>query len=48
MLPAFYYALNDTLVAANMEEASKLAYGGPRRFHVVTLDGKLIDTKAEQ
>ena len=44
MLPAFYYALNDTLVAANMEEASKLAYGGPRRFRVVTLDGKLIDT----
>lgn len=43
-LPAFYYGLNDTLVAANMEEATKLAYNGPRRFRVVTLDGKLIDT----
>jgi structural maintenance of chromosome 4 len=43
-LPAFYYALNDTLVAANMEEASNLAYGGSRRFRVVTIDGKLIDT----
>ena len=43
-LPAFYYALNDTLVAKNMEEASKLAYGGSRRFRVVTIDGKLIDT----
>ena len=27
-----------------MEEASKLAYGGSRRFRVVTIDGKLIDT----
>ena len=44
ILPAFYYALNDTLVARNMEEASKLAYGGHRRFRVVTQDGKLIDT----
>ena len=43
-LPAFYFALNDTLVAENMEEASKLAYGGSRRFRVVTIDGKLIDT----
>lgn len=44
ILPAFYYALNDTLVAKNMEEASKLAYGHSRRFRVVTIDGKLIDT----
>lgn len=43
-LSAFYYALNDTLVASNMEEAGKLAYGGSRRFRVVTIDGKLIDT----
>lgn len=43
-LPAFYFALNDTLVAENMEQARKLAYGERRRFRVVTLDGKLLDT----
>ncbi len=43
-LPAFYFALNDTLVADNMEQARKLAYNERRRFRVVTLDGKLLDT----
>ncbi|KAH3675464.1 hypothetical protein WICMUC_002753 [Wickerhamomyces mucosus] len=40
--PAFYSALQDTLVAANMKEANQVAYGS-KRFRVVTLDGKLID-----
>ena len=43
-LSAFYFGLNDTLVGRDMEEATKLAYGGSRRFRVVTMDGKLIDT----
>ena len=41
---AFYFALGDTLVAQNLDEATKFAYGsGHKRFRVVTLDGKLID-----
>ncbi|XP_065179069.1 structural maintenance of chromosomes protein 4-like [Sycon ciliatum] len=39
----FYYALQDTLVADNMEKASRLAFKGTRRWRVVTLDGKLIE-----
>lgn len=39
---AFYSVLNDTLVANNLEEANRLAYGA-KRWRVVTLDGQLID-----
>lgn len=42
-LPAFYSKLFDTLVASNLSEAKTVAYG-PKRFRVVTLDGKLVDT----
>lgn len=42
-LPAFYSKLHDTLVAGNLQEAKSVAYG-PRRYKVVTLDGKLIET----
>lgn len=42
-LPAFYSKLRDTLVASNLQEAKTVAYG-PKRFRVVTLDGKLVDT----
>lgn len=42
-LPAFYSVMRDTLVAKDMNEARKVAYG-QRRWRVVTLDGKLIDT----
>ena len=42
--PAFYFALRDTLVAENLDQATAIAYGKSRRFRVVTLDGKLIDT----
>lgn len=42
-LPAFYSKLFDTLVATNLQEAKLVAYG-KRRFRVVTLDGKVVDT----
>lgn len=40
--PAFYYALRDTLVASDLDQATRIAYG-QRRFRVVTLDGQLIE-----
>ncbi|KAJ8970615.1 hypothetical protein NQ314_001150 [Rhamnusium bicolor] len=40
---AFYYALRDTLVANDLEQASRIAYG-VQRFRVVTLGGDLIET----
>lgn len=40
--PAFYHALQDTLVAADLAQANRIAYGA-RRWRVVTLDGELID-----
>ena len=43
-LPAFYYALQDTLVADNIDQAVKIAYGNNKRWRVVTLQGQLIDT----
>ena len=42
LLPAFYYALQDTLVAKDMEQATRIAYGA-RRFRVVTLGGGMIE-----
>ncbi|XP_060578899.1 structural maintenance of chromosomes protein 4-like [Ruditapes philippinarum] len=41
--PAFYFALRDTLVADNLDQATRIAYGA-NRFRVVTLQGQLIDT----
>ncbi|AET39374.1 condensin subunit SMC4 Ecym_4311 [Eremothecium cymbalariae DBVPG len=40
--PALYSVLRDTLVAKDLAQANRVAYG-TRRFRVVTLDGKLID-----
>ena len=40
---AFYHYLRDTLVADNMNQATKVAYGA-KRFRVVTLSGELIET----
>lgn len=42
-LPAFFQILGNTLVAKDMEQANRIAYGSTR-YRVVTLDGKLIDT----
>ena len=41
-VPAFYSVLRDTLVAKDLKQANRVAYG-QRRYRVVTLDGKLID-----
>lgn len=43
-LPAFYFALRDTLVAGNLDDAMKIAYQGKTRFRVVTEEGQVIDT----
>ena len=40
--PAFYHALQDTLVAEDLSQANRIAYGA-KRWRVVTLDGELID-----
>jgi structural maintenance of chromosome 4 len=42
-LPAFYSKVFNTLVASDLKEAKKVAYGA-KRFKVVTLDGKVVDT----
>lgn len=41
-LPAFYNVLQDTLVAEDMRQANRIAYGH-KRWRVVTMDGKLIE-----
>ncbi|KAF7562523.1 hypothetical protein G7046_g1595 [Stylonectria norvegica] len=41
-LPAFYHAMQDTLVANDLAQANRIAYGA-RRWRVVTLAGELID-----
>ena len=40
--PAFYSVLSNTLVAADLQQANRVAYGA-QRWRVVTLDGQLID-----
>nr|CEL74832.1 TPA: chromosome condensation protein, putative [Toxoplasma gondii VEG] len=40
---AFYKAVGDTVVAPDMDEASKIAYSQRRRGGLVTLDGGLIE-----
>ncbi|XP_041972452.1 structural maintenance of chromosomes protein 4 [Aricia agestis] len=42
VLPAFYYALRETLVAADLEQASRIGYGATR-YRVVTLHGDVIE-----
>lgn len=41
--PAFFHVLQNTLVAEDLDQAERIAYGA-KRWRVVTLDGKLIDT----
>ncbi|KAJ2365926.1 Structural maintenance of chromosomes protein 4 [Coemansia sp. RSA 2610] len=41
-VPAFYHAMGDTVVATNMEQARRVAYGR-RRFRAVTLDGNVLE-----
>lgn len=40
--PAFYFALQDTLVANDIEQATRIAYGR-QRYRVVTLLGEVIE-----
>lgn len=42
VLPAFYYGLQDTLVAQDLDQATRIAYG-KTRYRVVTLKGELIE-----
>ncbi|GJQ08425.1 hypothetical protein GpartN1_g216.t1 [Galdieria partita] len=40
---AFYFVLRETLVASNLDEATRLAYQPTKRNRVVTLAGQLIE-----
>lgn len=40
--PAFYSIMQNTLVAQDLQQANRIAYGA-KRWRVVTLDGQLID-----
>ncbi|XP_071608868.1 structural maintenance of chromosomes protein 4 isoform X1 [Heliangelus exortis] len=40
---AFYFALQDTLVANNLEEATRIAFQADKRWRVVTLEGQIIE-----
>lgn len=40
---AFYYALRDTLVCKDAQTATKISFGGNKRWRVVTLDGQLFE-----
>jgi structural maintenance of chromosome 4 len=42
--PAMYLAVGNTLVAQDLETATRWAYDFSKRWRVVTLDGKLIET----
>lgn len=43
VLPAFYFALHETLVANDIDQATRIAYGSVR-YRTVTLKGELIET----
>lgn len=40
---AFYFALRDTLVANNLEQATRVAFQKDKRWRVVTLQGQIIE-----
>ncbi|KFU97185.1 Structural maintenance of chromosomes protein 4, partial [Pterocles gutturalis] len=40
---AFYFALRDTLVVNNLEEATRIAFQKDKRWRVVTLQGQIIE-----
>ncbi|KAL1468517.1 hypothetical protein MTO96_025351 [Rhipicephalus appendiculatus] len=43
LLPAFYFALRDTLVADDLDQATRIGLQGRTRHRVVTLQGELVD-----
>lgn len=42
--PAFYKGVANTLVAGDIDQANRIAYGQQKRWRVVTLAGQLFDT----
>ncbi|XP_072474702.1 structural maintenance of chromosomes protein 4 isoform X1 [Notamacropus eugenii] len=40
---AFYFALHDTLVANNLDQATRVAFQKDKRWRVVTLQGQIIE-----
>ena len=42
--PAFFKAVGNTLVANDLDQANRIAFGAQKRWRVVTLAGQLIDT----
>ena len=42
LAPAFYFALRDTLVANDINQATRIAYGATR-YRVVTLGGDMVE-----
>ncbi|XP_048361972.1 structural maintenance of chromosomes protein 4 [Sphaerodactylus townsendi] len=40
---AFYFALGDTLIANNLDQATRVAFQKDRRWRVVTLQGQIIE-----
>ncbi|KAH8094744.1 RecF/RecN/SMC [Cristinia sonorae] len=42
--PAFYKGVRDTLVAQDLDQANRIAFGSNKRWRVVTLAGQLIDS----
>lgn len=45
--PAFYFALRDTLVAKDLEQATRVAFQKDKRWRVVTLQGQIIEQAGE-
>uniref|UniRef100_A0A0N5AHP7 Structural maintenance of chromosomes protein n=1 Tax=Syphacia muris TaxID=451379 RepID=A0A0N5AHP7_9BILA len=43
VLPAFYYALRETLVANDIATATRVGLGGAKRYRVVTLKGEVVE-----
>lgn len=41
--PAFYFALRDTLVADDLDQATRVAFQKDKRWRVVTLQGQIIE-----
>merc|ERR1719265_1010468 len=41
---AFFFALHHTLVAKDLEQATRIGLGGRSRWRVVTLEGQMIET----
>ncbi|VDK76121.1 unnamed protein product, partial [Onchocerca ochengi] len=44
VLPAFYFALRDTLIVDDITTATRIGMGGMKRYRVVTLKGEVVET----